>query len=290
MKEVKTINVIDTKAKKIDHDKWSKYLSEKKGGYVTIHSICTEVQNLNENYQKIKEKSEKELNELVSKETSDVNRFRIFITQSRLIGKFNKSKDGKRLTKILNDISDASAHHDDEIKKIRKLSELSGLVSEGQAIVNSLCKGAIEECYEGYHTMISNYKALAQKYSGNKKNKLIDKDFNGVITRIDNEKQAFHNRVASSIKNYGDVMENTFEGPKSRRENYENKVSKVTKKLLSKKHKGYLEDALESINSGRLLHSLLDVNAASGEEELISRLEFLKDMEEIGIITYNENQ
>ena len=63
------------------------------------------------------------------------------------------------------------------------------------------------------------------------------------------------------------------------RERYEKKVGKTTKKLLSEEHKRYLEDALKSIYCW-LLSSLLEIKNENGEIELLSRLEFLKEMED----------
>ena len=220
---------------------------------------------------------------------ADINRFRSFVATERLITKFHKTEEVKNLGKILNKLSDGVDHYDDEVKKIKKISELSKKLTEGQDIIANLCRESIENCYEGYHKMIDNYKKLATKYLGDKKKKHIDKEFTNLIELVNGEKEAFVNKANNSLRNYGDLSANAFEKPKEARERYEKKVGKTAKKLLSKEHKRYLEDALKSIYSSRLLSSLLEIKDESGEKELLSRLEFLKDMEQIGIITYNED-
>ncbi len=226
------------------------------------------------------------MNGILSNEITTIMNFESFLKQNMsIVNSIKEESVRNNLFKIRDELNIILEDvRIPEIARIGYVSKGKELIQKANGLLERITEELLNARYQSIREQVSSLQKLCLKYS-DKKNE-VNKKFQNLLDFLDAERKGLKDKAMEEIIKQKDLKRWIVEEPGTRSYHYQEKAQSLVKELISAKHFDYLSKAMTEIYNKKLMSFLMSLYEDEGEKNLIERLEFLREMEKNGLLSY----
>lgn len=267
------------------YDIWLKALKQNPNLTNRVHSLLIDIERTRQYQIEAKGKFDRARMEIFHGRLTALTNFDRFIREA--ISEFHDQRQKNVLQSIHKGVIQVSGGQNCGMAAFKEVSLAEGSIAEAKVKLLGFSESEISEVFKRTREEMAAYHDLSIKYATD--HVKVEDDFANMVNDIKRIEESDLNEIDETIGDGIIFHRHTSEEPRSQRGRFLLKARDLTMKSISKEHRATYEEADAQVRNGSVFAWLLMVKEQQGIEGLVRKLEFLREMERVGLLTYRQD-